>query len=185
MAKEKKYRIVNGKKVEDHSGLGIKKTLKILKGGASKLGNLVLRTEGIGEGKNQISKETIKKNKEKREQGNPPTIKKENTKQKTKKKKPLTRAAQMKADRAARKAAFDAHKKELKKKGQGKMTLKERQADDWKRAQAAAAKNHDKFQKEHKRGKYNPKNIKKKRDKEIRKQTEGKKGSRKMFFTTM
>ena len=75
-----------------------------------------------------------------------------------KKKKPLTRAAKLKADKAQRKADFDAHQKAREKKGQGKMTLKERQAADWKEAQGAAAKKHDEFQKKHKRGKYSKKN---------------------------
>ena len=76
---------------------------------------------------------------------------------KKKKKKPLTKTAQMKADRAKRKADFEAHQQSIKAKGQGKMTLKERQADDLKRAKSAAAKTHDAFQKKHKRGKYSEK----------------------------
>jgi len=42
----------------------------------------------------------------------------------------LTRAAQMKADRAARKKHFDETKKAQARKGQQGMTLKQRQADD-------------------------------------------------------
>ena len=83
-----------------------------------------------------------------------------------KKKKPLTRAAKLKADKAKRKAEFDAHQKAIKKKGQGKMTLKERQAADWKEAQGAAAKKHDEFQKKHKRGKYSTKGKEKERAKQ-------------------
>ena len=76
-----------------------------------------------------------------------------------KKKKPQTRAAKLQADKAQRKADFDAHQKTLKAKGQDKMTLKERQAADWKEAQGAAAKKHDAFQKKHKRGKYSKKGV--------------------------
>ena len=74
-----------------------------------------------------------------------------------KKKKPLTRAAKLKADRAKRKADFDAHQKAREKKGQGKMTYQQRKDADWKEAQDAAAKKHDAFQKKHKRGKYSEK----------------------------
>ena len=42
----------------------------------------------------------------------------------------LTRAAQMKADKAARKKQFDESKKAQARKGQQGMTLKQRQADD-------------------------------------------------------
>jgi hypothetical protein len=50
------------------------------------------------------------------------------------------------------KAHFEKTKKAQKAKGQGKMTLKERQADDWKRAQAAAKKKHEEFKKRRKSG---------------------------------
>jgi len=76
-----------------------------------------------------------------------------------KKKKPLTRAAKLKADKAQRKADFDAHQKAREKKGQGKMTLQQRKDADWKEAQGAAAKKHDAFQKKHKRGKYSKKGV--------------------------
>jgi len=82
-----------------------------------------------------------------------------------KKKKPQTRAAQLKADKAKRKADFDAHQKAREKKGQGKMTLKERQAADRKEAQAAAAKKHDEWMKKNKRGKYSTRGKKKEEEK--------------------
>jgi hypothetical protein len=49
---------------------------------------------------------------------------------KTKKKRPLTRAAKAKAEREARKAHFKKVKAEQARKGQQGMTLKQRQADD-------------------------------------------------------
>ena len=67
-------------------------------------------------------------------------------------KKPQTRAEKLKAKRAEMKAHFEKTKKAQKAKGQGKMTLKERQADDWKRAQAAAKKKHEEFKKRRKSG---------------------------------
>ena len=48
----------------------------------------------------------------------------------TKRKKTLTRAQQIAAEKKERKTRWEKHQKELRKKGQDKMTLKQRQADD-------------------------------------------------------
>ena len=108
------------------------------------------KVTGIGWGKGPNAKAGTAKTKSDNEAARSTT----KSKTTTKKKKPLSRAAKMKAERAQRKADFDAHQKALKKKGHGKMTLEERQADDRKRARAAAAKKHDEWQKKNKRGKY-------------------------------
>ena len=56
----------------------------------------------------------------------------------------LTRAAQMKADKAARKKQFDESKKAQARKGQQGMTLKQRQADDDRIGREKLIKKHSK-----------------------------------------
>ena len=201
--KKKKYKIINGKKVEDHSGLGLKKIGRILNKGLK----IITRTDGF-DTYSKTDLENIRKNK-KNNTGNPlnklnpasdankrirdkqRVIKSDSSTKKEKQTAKVQRSAlirkrdnvkisDVKANQK-KKVQDNARKRNEKFKKTGKSTVEQRRADAKKKIQDAARKRNEDFQK--KKLKIKEKKKKKKNIQEVINKTKKYNDDKYNFYT--